>query len=416
MILLILILCIALPAICQSQAGPTRRNRKQQCNIATEQRNDDSDENVSENSCQPNDFITVEGIKSYKHPSETSKLYEQNCEAVITISDTLNSTCPILQVVGVKPNPSKTGQDVGVQFDPRPNFLESIKNDRQLRTTTGLDSFEILHTIVKCVKFISGDQFEVDKVQMKIIDRIVMTFVKLKQNLSYDFLAILFDCISEESCEKIFIETIHLLRKCLNAAIPWPSSNEILQDLPECFKDYENLRIILDCVEMKVERPLNHCSQVMTNSHHDDIQSYKFLTGVTPRGHISFVSKAYDGRSSDSAIFEQSELIKLLESGDCIMVNRGFPIDEFCEKNQWKLIRPSLLRGKKTLTKEESILTARIAHIERVNQQKKFFKILGNTIPVELLPVVDDIFYVVCAVSNLSFPIIRHEKLMKNQL
>ena len=40
------------------------------------------------------------------------------------------------------------------------------------------------------------------------------------------------------------------------------------------------------------------------------------MTGVTPGGMISFVSKAYGGKISDHAIFEQSNILDLLEKGD----------------------------------------------------------------------------------------------------
>ena len=57
---------------------------------------------------------------------------------------------------------------------------------------------------------------------------------------------------------------------------------------------------------------------------------------VTLAGNICYVSKLYGGRVSDTAIFQQSDLLKFLEPCDAIMVDRGFLIDEVCQRNCWK--------------------------------------------------------------------------------
>ena len=98
------------------------------------------------------------------------------------------------------------------------------------------------------------------------------------------------------------------------------------------------------------------------------------------------------------------------------MVDRGFLIDEICDLNRWKLIRPPFLRDKKQFTKAEATETAKIAsasvHIERSNQRLKVFRILGDTMPNWLLPVFQDIFSVICSTVNLSSPILKDHKFM----
>lgn len=73
------------------------------------------------------------------------------------------------------------------------------------------------------------------------------------------------------------------------------------------------------------------------------------MTGVIPAGNISYVSEMYGGRTSNSTIFSQSSICYLLEKGDAVMVDKGFLIDEYCESNRWKLIRPLFLKEKKTI-------------------------------------------------------------------
>lgn len=69
-------------------------------------------------------------------------------------------------------------------------------------------------------------------------------------------------------------------------------------------------------------------------------QTGKIMTGVTPGGNISFISKPYGGRVSDSAIVKKSDLVKKLEPKDGVMVDKGFLIDQQCEKNRFRLVQP----------------------------------------------------------------------------
>lgn len=66
---------------------------------------------------------------------------------------------------------------------------------------------------------------------------------------------------------------------------------------------------------MKVQKPKCLCCRIRTYSHYNGKHTVKFLTGISPGGIITFISKAYGGRVSDKAIFEQSNLIKKLILG-----------------------------------------------------------------------------------------------------
>ncbi|EFN73369.1 hypothetical protein EAG_08831, partial [Camponotus floridanus] len=279
-----------------------------------------------------------------------------------------------------------------------------------LSTLTGLESFDILNTIVDTIKLVYKDKFEKNNVRMNTRDRVIMTYMKLKQNVSYSLLAIIFNCYSAKHCQRVFYNTVKILNKCLKPAIPWPSREEILKNLPQCFEGFEDVRVILDCTEIFIQKPANLCCQIITYSHYKGSQTCKIMTGVSPAGNITYIIKPYGGRVTDSTIFQQSDLIKLLEPNDAVMVDRGFLIDEVCEINRLKCIRPPFLKDKKQLSKAESILTSKIAtarfHIERSNQRIKTFKILGSIMPVKLVPTLEDIFTVVCATINMSSPIL----------
>lgn len=96
------------------------------------------------------------------------------------------------------------------------------------------------------------------------------------------------------------------------------------------------------------------------------------------------------------------------------MVDKGFLVEEQCGNFGIQLIRPPFLRKKQQLSKEESIKNVHIArariHIERSNQRLKIFKILSNTVPWNLVPKIEEIFTVICAIVNLSQPILSRER------
>ena len=149
---------------------------------------------------------------------------------------------------------------------------------------------------------------------------------------------------------------IHFLDACLSFALPWPTKDEISRNIPRCFIKYANVRVILDWTEIQIHKPIELCCKVLTYSHYKCTNTVKFLTGVTPAGDISFVSEAYGGRASDKAIFEQSQLINLLEPGDAIMVDRGFLIDNICQLNGFKIVRPPFLKVKNTLRNQKLLV------------------------------------------------------------
>lgn len=141
------------------------------------------------------------------------------------------------------------------------------------------------------------------------------------------------------------------------------------------------------------------------------------MTGVSQGGLITFISKPYGGRASDKAIFNESNVISLLDTNrDAIMVDKGFLIDDSCQIYRIKLIRPPFLKQKRQLSAEESILNAKIAsarvHIERSNQRLKIFKILSGKLNWALVTLIEDIFIIICAITNVSSPILADSRFL----
>ena len=312
-------------------------------------------------------------------------------------------------------------KDIGIEvktFDLVTNFTDLLKSDENLSAATGIESFSILNCIIQLCSCLYPQEND-DSIRMSLRNKIIMTYMKLKHNLSYVFLALLFNCYSARHCSRVFEQMIIVLSTALQSAIRWPSKEEIRRNIPICFQDFTNVRVVLDCTEIFIQNPKNLRCQIVTYSHYKGGKTIKFMTGETPAGNISFISKAYGGRVSDKAIFEQSNPIHSLEPGDGIMVDRGFLIDEICSSYNVQCIRPPFMKNKTQLSKSESRLTQGIArarvHIERSNQRIKTFDVLGGIMPRNLVPFATEIFTIICATVNLSSPILADDKFFSNK-
>ncbi|CAH1380842.1 unnamed protein product [Tenebrio molitor] len=83
--------------------------------------------------------------------------------------------------------------------------------------------------------------------------------------------------------------------------------DECRVNIPKCFKDYINLRIIFYCVE--IQKPKCSCCRIKAYSHCRGRNTLKLVTCVSPGGLLTFTSKGFGGGASDKFIFAQSGVI-----------------------------------------------------------------------------------------------------------
>lgn len=313
-------------------------------------------------------------------------------------------------------NRKVTVRDSEVQVDtPKINTLSDLlKTDSALRSFTGINNFQILECIVEIVK----KKFTIDtrSHRLDVRERVLLTMAKLKLDLSYITLGALFN-ISGQLCKTYFFDFLTILSQVFKSCIYFPSEEEISKNLPKCFESFKNCRVVLDCTEIFIQKPSCLCCRIKFYSQYKKSTTVKFMTGVSPGGIITFISKSYGGRASDKLIFEESDLIKLLTPNrDSIMVDKGFLIDNLCAMYKINLIRPPFLRNKKQLTVEEAICNKEIAaarvHIERSNQRLKIFNIISGKLQWSLVSKIDEIFTIICGITNLSAPILSDERFL----
>ncbi|XP_015124745.1 uncharacterized protein LOC107046611 [Diachasma alloeum] len=290
-------------------------------------------------------------------------------------------------------------------------FSMCIMTDRHLNVMCGIRNHAILNELVALISELYP---EVRAHKMTLKDRVILTTMKLKLNLPFSALGIMFKSVEEPTCRRIFHSMLPKLSEILKCTIRWVSREEIRRNIPKCFQHFQNTRVIVDCTEFRVHKPKCLQCRIKFYSQYKSNFTAKFMTGVSPGGMLTFLSKGYGGRASDKAIFQQSNIIDLVEKGDAVMTDKGFQIEDLCMNRGVQLFIPPFLKQKKQLSPAEAIYNRFIAaarvHVERMNQRIRDFGILQSTIPWNLIASTDDIVNVCAGLANLGTPIMTFDK------
>ena len=107
-------------------------------------------------------------------------------------------------------------------------------------------------------------------------------------------------------------EDISQLRDLLKIVI------QLLKNIQEQF-----VRVIVDCTELKIERPSDFEIQSATYSTYKSRSTVVDLIGLSLTGVTMFVTDLIEGSVSDNDITFQSGQVSKLEEGDAIMAGRG---------------------------------------------------------------------------------------------
>ena len=253
-----------------------------------------------------------------------------------------------------------------------------------------------------------------NKYQLSVKERIILSMMKICLNLTFSSLSVFLGC-TVKIASNIFATIVPILASIFGTFIQWPVKEEVVANCSKNFRTFQNVRVVLDCTEILVQKSkcLSEC--IALYSHYYKDLTIKYLIAATPAGLITFFSKGYGGKASDKFIFLQNNIIEMLEPHiDAVMTDKGFLINEICDKSFIKLIRPPFLRSKKQFSQEEAISsqkTARVrVQIERTIQRIKIFGILKSRIPYHLLNLIDHIIIIAAGITNLSIPILSDDK------
>ena len=140
--------------------------------------------------------------------------------------------------------------------------------------------------------------------------------------------------------------------------------------------------------------PSNPTAQQLTFSNYKNHNTLKALIGITPSRAVCFVSDLYGGNISDKKLTAGCGILKLLESGDTVMADRGFTIKDIFPAGV-TLNVPPRLNETGQLMENERVTTRRIAsiriHVERAIERVKDYQIL-HSIPNTIHNSVNQLF------------------------
>ena len=129
-------------------------------------------------------------------------------------------------------------------------------------------------------------------------------------------------------------------------------------------------------------------------------------TKLQPNGAVCFIFNLFEGSISGVDIIDQCGILQQINSGDALLLENGFTIQHILLTNQAAIFISPFLGKRDTFTKEEVMLTKRIAkakiQVERFNERLKRFRTLHRVIPLTLYPIAFQMVYVASCIINFQ--------------
>lgn len=185
----------------------------------------------------------------------------------------------------------------------------------------------------------------------------------------------------------------------------WPSRAMVSFHCPTDFKKhFPKTRVILDGTEIPISKPGNPTAQRATWSTYKNKNTVKVVVGITPGGLVSYVSAAYGGSASDRKIVERSELMKLCEPYDEVMVDKGFNVSDLFLPYRVTLNIPTFFKKKNRLScvivqKDRKKASKRV-HVERAIGLAKTYRIMQGPLTHNECAIATEITYVCFMLCN----------------
>lgn len=312
-----------------------------------------------------------------------------------------------------KENNSKTVQKLSVDV---------IKSSDALVTLhTGLPSFSLFQWVFNEVcdaatsmKYWKGPATSDTDIQgakpgpkrtVSLKDELLVTLMKLKLNMSGDYLAYLFG-LSSSTISTIISTWIPLLSKELQGLIYWPSRQEVALCYPQCFRPWPGITAILDCFEIPTDRPSHVEANTKIFSSYKNRPTVKFLLACTPGGTVSFISPPAGGNMSDKELVLKTNILQKFRPGDKCMVDKGFKIQGELLEHGVEIIIPPFVKKGQPFTDKENIQNKKVAHsrihVERVIGRVRVYEYLNGIIPINQLDLIGPAAVIACALTNLK--------------
>ena len=287
-------------------------------------------------------------------------------------------------------------------------------DDDKVSYYTGLPNQEILLSVFKLVIPLPGLKREY------YWRSYLITLMKLRLNLGYQDLAYRLG-VSISTLSRRFQEMLDIMAIRLDFLIFWPDREDLQKTMPLCFRSTYGLKVasIIDCYEIKIEKPSNFNARAATWSQYKQSNTVKVLIAISPQGMTMFLSESWGGRVSDKHLTRECGILRKLLPGDIVLADRGFDIEEDVAMMQASLKIPSFTKGVSQLSPLDIEKTRKLAnlriHVERViGATRQRYSILMSTLPIQYMkarckqeaPTVDKILRVCSALNNVCVSVV----------
>ncbi|XP_048576644.1 uncharacterized protein LOC125559010 [Nematostella vectensis] len=242
---------------------------------------------------------------------------------------------------------------------------------------------------------------------ISVKEQLFLTLLRLRRGFNIATIAHMYS-ISNTVVRKIFVTWIQFMFCHFKEFehLMFPSRQALRTFLPKVFQKFKNVRCSVDCTEFFCQTPSNYAQQGNMFSSYKHHNTMKCLIAVTPNGSACFVSDLFEGSIDDVSIFRESGILKHINPGDAILVDKRFTVQDLLFNKQATIHIPPFLGKRDCLTKEEELATKRIAkariHVERFNERLKKFRLIGNIIPLNLSSIASQLVYVSCCLVNFQ--------------
>ncbi|KAK3929472.1 2,3-bisphosphoglycerate-independent phosphoglycerate mutase [Frankliniella fusca] len=298
------------------------------------------------------------------------------------------------------------------------------ENEFQFYTGISQSAFELLF------EFLGGDEVcsklkysyskntpkrSISKGDLSPKDKLLMTLLRLRRGIPLCDLRILFN-ISEGYASKVvytWVRFMSLQFKKLEENMF--TSVEAQNGLrPKCLSDFQNLRVIIDSSEFRIQKPYNFQYQSNTFSDYKSGNTTKFLIGMSCFGGLSYISEAFEGIISDRQLLIKCGFLDKMQPHEAVMADTGFDAEDlFDERDLELLLIPAFLGNRQNFTARELILNRTIAvsrvHVETLIGKIKQFRLVRYIIPNTMLPIASDLVRVCAFLVNFRTPFIKDD-------
>lgn len=278
---------------------------------------------------------------------------------------------------------SKVMKDEAGEEKPLINkkMCEEFMSESKVKYFTGF-SKQRLRVLLQCLHITSTPY----DVYLTVKDQLVLTLIKYKHAMDFILIGELYN-LCRRIVSNIFIYWTKVIYKYLSTIDFWSLRH----------RGENKYTAIVDCTEITTQKSkFNPKRNKELFSHYKNNYTFKYLVAIDEKGVVTFCSSAYGGSRSDRYIFQDSKFIEKLNEGDIILADRGFDISDLLETKKVAINIPAFKTAPQfephQVMETRKIANRRI-HVERVIGLSKKQKILKETTPTFLWPVINEIIY-----------------------